>query len=100
MKALKQSLNPGLCARRACQMKWELFLKADRGCGPCRGSFVYTSLQGNPMGGNSWALFMARAGAGAQAETAGKQILSQPQEGGHSSRQKACPVEEATLGWK
>ena len=52
------------------------------------------------MGGNSWALFMARAGAGAQAETAGKQILSQPQEGGHSSRQKACPVEEAPLGWK
>ena len=50
------------------------------------------------MGGSSWALFMARAGAGAKAETAGKQVLSQPQEGGHSSRQKACPVKEAPLG--
>lgn len=98
MKTLKRSLSPGLGARRACQMKWELIPKADRGCAPCRSSFIYTSLQGDPMGGSSWALFMARAGAGAKAETAGKQVLSQPREGGHSSQQKACPVEEAPLG--
>ena len=31
MKTLKRSLSPGLGARRACQMKWELIPKADRG---------------------------------------------------------------------
>ena len=53
MEALRQSLNPGLCARRACQMKWELFPKADRGCGPCRGSLSIHHCRAIPWEGTA-----------------------------------------------